>query len=315
MNARTGSSPCRGCRQREIGCHSHCEAYQQYDQMNKQRRDVHMLVLDADGMDATRDAQGMESHAGRKAGRIMKDKYRAIYQPRGAALEYSPLALNLYQGCPHGCKYCYVPGCLHRTPEFFHSNYAPRPGILDNVEADLREMSAAGDRRPVLLCFTCDPYPGDTYDSDTTRCVLEMFHYYNQPFQLLTKAGTRAVRDFKLYKPGDAYAVTLTCMNEEDSQKWEPGAAEPKNRILSLWSAKKMGITTWVSFEPVIDPEQVYQLYEASKKYVDLFKIGKMNHMDSSVDWRAFGLKIMKMCARDGKKFVIKDALAKHLRG
>ena len=30
-----------------------------------------------------------------------------------------------------------------------------------------------------------------------------------------------------------------------------------------------------MSFEPVIDPEQVYSLYEKTKEFVDVYKIGK----------------------------------------
>ena len=54
----------------------------------------------------------------------------AIYEPRGAAAEYAPLACNLYRGCGHGCKYCYAPACLRMGREEF-ARPAPRPGILD----------------------------------------------------------------------------------------------------------------------------------------------------------------------------------------
>ncbi len=241
----------------------------------------------------------------------MKDKYRVIYQPRGAALEYSPLALNLYEGCENRCDYCFVPGVLHKSKEEFHSHSDPRKqGMLDLVRNDLIEMNGAGDKRPILLCFTCDPYP--KFDS-LTRFVLELFYEFNHPFQVLTKGGVRATRDFDLYKPGDAYAATLTCMFSEDSMKREPGAALPFDRIESLYKAKKHGITTWVSFEPVLNPDDVYNLYEITKDAVDLFKIGKLNHQASDVDWRAFGLKMIEMCERDRKAYMVKDALAKCL--
>lgn len=38
----------------------------------------------------------------------------AIYEPKGAAREYSPLALNYQTGCDHGCVYCYVPKMMQR---------------------------------------------------------------------------------------------------------------------------------------------------------------------------------------------------------
>jgi DNA repair photolyase len=181
------------------------------------------------------------------------------------------------------------------------------------VRRDLDEMDAAADFRPVLLCFTCDPYPGERADNITTRNVLELFKEYNKPFQLLTKGGMKAARDFDLYKSGDAYAATLTLLNMSRSKEWEPGAPDAVDRMASLYEAKKRGIATWVSFEPVIDPEEVYSMYHATKDYVDLYKIGKMNHQESDVDWRAFGMKMVEMCERDGKKYIIKDALRKEM--
>ena len=35
-------------------------------------------------------------------------KYRAIYTPKGAALEYGKVGCNFYTGCPHDCEYCYL---------------------------------------------------------------------------------------------------------------------------------------------------------------------------------------------------------------
>lgn len=228
-------------------------------------------------------------------------------------MEYSPLALNLYKGCPHGCKYCYVPGCLRKDRETFVANYAPREKIIDKLQRDLIEMHEAKDNRMVLFCFTCDPYPGECEDNRTTQKALELFKAYNQPFQVLTKGGMKAARDFHLYKKKDAYAATLTAMEESISLEWEPGAALPKDRIASLRKAKEKGITTWVSFEPVIDTEQVYVLYELTKDFVDLYKIGKLNHMKNDIDWRAFGMTMIEKCEKDNKEYLIKDALKKFI--
>ena len=243
----------------------------------------------------------------------MKNKYRVIYQPTGAAREYSELALNLYKGCPHECIYCYAPICLQRKREDFHGTLEPRKNIINLAQKDLIEMKEAKDNRKVLLCFTCDPYPGECSDNIYTQQALELFKAYNQPFQLLTKGGMKAARDFHLYKKTDAYAATLTCIDEQSSLIWEPSAPLPKDRIMSLRKAKEKGITTWVSFEPVVDPEQVYKLYEQTKEFVDLYKIGKLNHYKNETDWKLFGETMINNCERDGKDYMIKDALKKYL--
>ncbi len=83
-----------------------------------------------------------------------------VYEPRGRAREYSPLALNLYRGCSHGCQYCYASDVLHMQVEEFHKP-VPRAGIIAKLVQDAKALQAAGNQKPILLCFTCDPYHAD----------------------------------------------------------------------------------------------------------------------------------------------------------
>ena len=60
-----------------------------------------------------------------------------IYEPKGRAREYSPLACNLYMGCTHGCKYCYAPACMHKKPEAWHEAARARSeNVLKLFERD-----------------------------------------------------------------------------------------------------------------------------------------------------------------------------------
>jgi len=77
-----------------------------------------------------------------------------IYKPKGRAREYSPLALNIYSGCDHGCRYCYVPGLLRRDRESFR-RVVVRADVLQEVG---REAGRLNGEDQVLLCFTGDPY-------------------------------------------------------------------------------------------------------------------------------------------------------------
>jgi len=241
----------------------------------------------------------------------MKNKYRVIYQPRGAALEYSELALNLYLGCTHGCKYCYAPSCMMRKREEYHTKATYRKNVLDLLQKDLIEMAMVKDKRRVLLCFITDPYQGDYEFNQLTTQALSLFKSYNIPMQVLTKGGMKAARDFHLYKKTDAYAATLTFYNEAKSAEWEPGAAPPQERIKSLRKAKEKGIETWASFEPVIDPRETMELFEATKDVTDLYKIGKINGYNTGieVDWKEFTHSMIELCEKNDKKYYIKDSL------
>lgn len=165
---------------------------------------------------------------------------KIIYEPKGAAKEYSELAVNLYLGCNHGCKYCFAPRCMFKTKEEYFQNKLLRKDILVNLEKDLKEMNNTEDKRRVLFCFICDPYQKDENFNIITKEALLLFKKYNISFQVLTKGGMKAIRDFDLYKKGDAFAVT----HRTKSLEWEPNAALPSERIESLKIAHSKGIET-----------------------------------------------------------------------
>ena len=236
-----------------------------------------------------------------------------IYEPKGRAREYSLLACNLFTGCVHGCEYCYAPQTLHVTPEQFSANVMPRPGILEKLRKDAPKFQGTDKR--VLLCFTCDPYQPEDTEVGVTRQALRILREYNIPFQILTKGGMRAARDFDLYGPNDAFATTLTCLTARASHDIEPMAANTMNRINAIDEAHSRGITTWVSLEPVITVFSALSLIEKTTEIVDLFKIGKMNYQPSSIDWRDFGVKVIKLCEKYKKPYYVKDDLAEYLDG
>jgi hypothetical protein len=50
-----------------------------------------------------------------------------IYEPRGEAFEYGPVALNMYRGCGHACAYCDVPHAVHLTRAQFDAGHRRQP--------------------------------------------------------------------------------------------------------------------------------------------------------------------------------------------
>lgn len=242
-----------------------------------------------------------------------------IYEPKGRAKEYSQLAANLYNGCVHGCKYCYAPACLRQTRKKFHEKAFHRNRVLELLERDLlslnsRDLFAQNTQERVLLCFTSDPYQGDSQFNSLTRQALGLFQKHNVDFQVLTKGGIKAARDFDLYSPHSAFACTLTFLDENRSKECEPEATPPKSRIQALQEAKKRGIETWVSFEPVLDEQSVYDLLDATWEFVDLYKVGKCSGDFSQVrDWSRFGRGIIEKLQQLQKKYYIKEDLARCL--
>lgn len=223
---------------------------------------------------------------------------KPIYEPRGAAKEYGDLALNIYTGCPHRCYYCFAPGVLRRDREKFHGDVRPRENIVEETRKQLERDGITG--KLIHLCFTCDPYPTG-YDSTPTREIIKLLKEYGNHVQILTK-GTGS-RDFDLLDGGDWYGVTL------DGQIEHPGVGT-HHRFIDLMHAHDRGIRTWVSFEPVVDAENVLRdIKSVAQIDVDRVKIGKLNYHHSDIDWKQFGHEAEALCQRLGLDYTIKDSL------
>jgi DNA repair photolyase len=230
-----------------------------------------------------------------------------IYKPKGAAKEYGELAINIYTGCPHRCYYCFAPSVLRKDRELFHSHVEPREGIVEAV----RKQLAIGEIKDKLihLCFTCDPYPTG-HDSTATREIIKLIKDTGNHVQILTKGD--GTRDFDLLDENDWYGVSISC-NADIQKGAEPKALNPLSRLLTLGSAKQLRIKTWVSFEPVLDPDAVLSCIAGYFDLFDKIKIGKLNYHILPIDWKSFGETVESVCQETGVEYCIKESLRKKM--
>ncbi len=237
-----------------------------------------------------------------------------IYAPKGQAGEYSVLAANPYRGCGHECAYCYVPLVLKMNRQEFNSGAVARPGFLAKVTADAKKYQALGVREQVMLSFTTDPYHRD--DTALTRQTLEVLRDHGLGFCTLTKGGTRALRDIDMFRRDhDAFASTLTSLDDTFSRKWEGGAALPGDRIAALKAFHEAGIFTWVSLEPVLDTDAALAIIQETCGYVDLYKVGRVNYlpMTKTTDWADFTRRVTELLGRLGAAHYVKKDLQGYL--
>jgi DNA repair photolyase len=237
-----------------------------------------------------------------------------IYAPKGQAGEYAPLAANPYRGCGHACAYCYVPLVLKMKRSEFDAGAMPRPDFIQNLTKDARKYQQAGITAQVMLSFTTDPYhPGD---NALTRQTLQVLRDHGLGFCTLTKGGTRALRDLDLFRPDrDAFASTLTSLNDEFSRRWERGAALPGDRLKALRKFHHAGIFAWVSLEPTLDTESSMEIVRRVHEFVDLVKIGRVNYMPmtKTTDWRDYTERMIDLCGKLGVRHYVKRDLQPYL--
>ena len=234
---------------------------------------------------------------------------KQLYVPKGRAKEYGDYAVNIYTGCPHRCYYCFAPQVLHRERETFHCHIEPRPGIVDALKKQIEREGITG--KLVHLCFTCDPYPTG-YDTTPTREIIKLLKESGNHVQILTKGD--GSRDLGLLDGKDWYGITLSCGYTE-AKKVEPFAATTNVRVLCLEDAKRRGVNTWISFEPVISTDAVLNTIVGAAGFVDKVKIGKLNYHPSTIDWAKFGREAEALCRKLGIDYYIKESLRAEMAG
>lgn len=238
-----------------------------------------------------------------------------IYAPKGQAGEYAPLACNPYRGCGHACAYCYVPLVTKQPRPDFDAGAVERKDFRKHLIRDAEKYEAAGITEQVMLSFTTDPFhPGDT---SLTSVVLDILKGYGLGFCTLTKGGTRALRDIHRFRPRrDAFATTLTTLDDAFSLKWERKAALPADRLAALKAFHNLSIFTWVSLEPTLDIEASLAVVDATHEFVDLYKVGRANYLKEitrTTDWRGYTLRMIDKLQALGKRHYIKADLQPYL--
>lgn len=167
-------------------------------------------------------------------------------------------SINPYQGCEHGCSYCYA------RPT--HAYFGLSPGLdfesklfaKTNAAALLRtELSAPGYRPEVIsIGANTDPYQPVERGLKITRSVLEVLTEYEHPFGIVTK-NAMIERDIDLLAPmaeknlARAF-VSVTNLDNSLARRLEPRASAPLRRLEAIRRLAGAGIPVGVIVAPVI---------------------------------------------------------------
>lgn len=237
---------------------------------------------------------------------------KIIYKPEGKAREYAVLACNIYKGCQHGCKYCFGSQSLWIPRDEYYSAANPKKDVIDRLKKGCAQLNS--DSPEILLSFIGDVYQPAEIKLGLTREVIKTLIDHNLKFTILTKGGTRACRDFDLLQGYDKgrFGTTLIFLNQKDADEWEPQAASISDRIEVIQKAHDKGISTWISVEPVIDPEQALRLIKELYPVVDHWKVGKINYhkeIEDKVDWIGFRKNVRDLLESFGADYYLKKSL------
>ena len=232
-----------------------------------------------------------------------------IYEPRGKAQEYSDLAVNLYTGCSHACRYCYCPAILRKTVDAWAFDPQPRKDILRELERDAKKLR--GDPREILLSFMSDPYHSD----DAARLTREALQRAGTIRPSRPSAHQRRPEEHPGFRHSRSQSLEIRRDDHLPRANRSASSGSPvpppiAERIEAIRQAHAMGIFTWVSVEPVVDPAEAIKVVETLRGEVDFWKIGKLNHdreREASIDWHRFLMDVE--AALEGQHYLIKKDL------
>jgi DNA repair photolyase len=107
------------------------------------------------------------------------------------------------------------------------------------------------------------------------------------------------------------FGSTILFADDAKRAIWESGAPSIESRISAMRAARSMGLRTWVSLEPVIDPTEALAVIEALGDSVDVWKVGRWNHdkRANSIDWKSFLASALEILHRAKAAYYIKDEL------
>ncbi len=179
----------------------------------------------------------------------------ALNKVQGMSFKWS---LNPYQGCVHGCHYCYARryhGFLELDPgEDFPTVIFVKTNIVQRLRQELRRPSWIGDN--VMLGTATDPYQPIEARYRLTRGCLTACLDHATPVSLVTK-GTLIVRDIDVLRSmaaNDAVSVcfSLTTVDQNLWRELEPGTPPPAQRLRAMAKLAEAGIRAGVLLAPVI---------------------------------------------------------------
>jgi DNA repair photolyase len=169
-----------------------------------------------------------------------------------------PWSMNVYQGCEHGCSYCYA----RPTHEYwgysagldFERVIIVKRNAPELLEKALRHPKWAGE--PIMMSGATDPYQPVEREEQLTRRCLEVFAKFRHPVSIITK-NALVLRDLDLLAALAAdglaqVAISLTTLDEDLRRVLEPRTSTGANRVKAIAALTEAGVPVHVMVAPII---------------------------------------------------------------
>lgn len=167
-------------------------------------------------------------------------------------------SMNPYQGCEHGCIYCYARNSFEYWGYSAGLDFETKILVKKKAPELLRKflMHPKWGASPIMLSGNTDCYQPAEQKFRITRRLLEVCNEFNQPVSILTK-NAWIIKDKDLLqemaqKNIVSAMVSITSFDDTIRRAMEPRTVTAKQRLKVIEELSKAGIRTGVMMGPMI---------------------------------------------------------------
>lgn len=184
-------------------------------------------------------------------------------------------SMNAYQGCEHGCVYCYA----RNSHEFwgysagldFERRILIKKDAPKLLEAQLKKKSWKAF--PIIMSGNTDCYQPAEKIYKITRACLEVFLKHKHPVGIITK-NVLILRDLELLKALAkdnlvSVNMSITSLSEDTRRILEPRTATIKKRLETVKVLSENGIPVNVMLAPIIPSINSHEILALAKAASD----------------------------------------------
>ena len=167
-------------------------------------------------------------------------------------------SVNPYQGCEHGCIYCYARNSHQYWDMSSGLDFERKILIKENAPALFESFITKKNWNftPIHLSGNTDCYQPVEKKKELTRQILKIALYYKQPISIITK-NALILRDkdilYDMAKLGLIRVVlSINSLTEDIRQKLEPRTVTYKQRLRVIEELANMNVPMGVNVAPII---------------------------------------------------------------
>src|SRR5882672_9259681 len=184
-------------------------------------------------------------------------------------------SINPYQGCEHGCIYCYA----RNTHEYYGFSagldFESKIIVKQNAPRLLEQhlLHKNWNAVPIMLSGNTDCYQPQEKKLEITRTMLKVMAQYRHPVSIISK-NSLVLRDLDLLQDlaSDDLVhvyISITTLNEDLRRVMEPRTASSLKRLQTVEGLAKAGIPVGIMNAPIIPALNHHEIPQVLKAAAD----------------------------------------------